>query len=131
MTVNRENLNFFKKIYRAVSTLFVYLLKQTKMFTKSGTGAPRYIPIKSFFLAIGQSYLHDLSHTFSKRLRVKLYFKSASLTTDNGRTSRLSSFNSISNHKNHKNIPKNIDNALTDFVRTVLSDEKYGSKLNR
>ena len=128
MTVNRENLNFFKKIYRAVSTLFVYLLKQTKMFTKPGTGAPRYIPIKSFFLAIGQSYLHDLSHTFSKRLRVKLYFKSASLTTDNGRTSRLSSFNSISNHKN---VPKNIDNALTDFVRTVLSDEKYGSKLNR
>ena len=60
-----------------------------------------------------------------------MYFKSASLTTDNGRTSRLSSFNSISNHKNHKNIPKNIDNALTDFVRTVLSAEKYGSKLNR
>ena len=30
------------------------------------TRVPRYILIKSFFLAIGGSYLHDLSHTFLK-----------------------------------------------------------------
>ena len=31
---------------------------------------PGYILIKSFFLAIGWSYLHDLSHTFLKRLKL-------------------------------------------------------------
>ena len=40
------------------------------MFTKPLTRAPRYILIKSFFLAIGWSYLHDLSHTFLKRLKL-------------------------------------------------------------
>ena len=39
------------------------------MFTKAQTRAPRYILFKSFFLAIGWSYRHDLSHTFSKRLK--------------------------------------------------------------
>ena len=34
------------------------------MFTKPLLRAPRYILIKFFFLEIGQSYLHDLSHTF-------------------------------------------------------------------
>ena len=38
------------------------------MFTKPLTRAPRYILIKSFFLAIGWRYLHDLSHAFLKRL---------------------------------------------------------------
>ena len=41
------------------------------MFTKPLTRAPRYILMKSFSLAIGRSYLHDLlSHTFLKRLRL-------------------------------------------------------------
>ena len=34
------------------------------------TRAPRYILIKSFFLAIGYIYLHDLSHKFVKRLKL-------------------------------------------------------------
>ena len=34
------------------------------MFTKPLLRAPQYILIKFFFLEIGQSYLHDLSHTF-------------------------------------------------------------------
>ena len=36
------------------------------MFKKPLTGAPRYILIKPFFLAIGWSYLLDLSHVFKK-----------------------------------------------------------------
>ena len=44
------------------------LLKQIEMFTKLLTRAPWYRLIKSFFLAIGESYLHNLSHTFLKRL---------------------------------------------------------------
>ena len=52
--------------------------------------------IKPFFLAIGWSYLHDLSHTFLKRLKlyydVKLHVKRASLSTDNGQTTILSIF---------------------------------------
>ena len=44
--------------------------KKTKMFTKLLTRALRYIPIKPFFLTIGWSYLHDLSHTFLKRLKL-------------------------------------------------------------
>ena len=40
------------------------------MFTKPLTRAPRYILMKSFSLAIGRSYLHDLLHTFLKRLKL-------------------------------------------------------------
>ena len=40
------------------------------MFTKQLTRALRYILIKPFFLAIGWSYLHDLSQTVSKRLQL-------------------------------------------------------------
>ena len=42
--------------------------------------------IKPFFVAIGRSYLHDLSTTLLKRLNyyeVKLHVKSASFSTDN------------------------------------------------
>ena len=39
------------------------------MSTKAQTRAPRYILFKSFFLAIGWRYRHDLSHTFLKRLK--------------------------------------------------------------
>ena len=84
------------------------------MFTKPLTRAPWYKLIKSFFLAIGRSYLHDLSPTFLKRLKhyeVKLHVKSASFSTDNGQTSRFSFFYRISNDKNF--IPKYLDNALT------------------
>ena len=42
--------------------------------------------------------------------------KSASFSTDDSRTSRLSVFYCISNHKNL--IPKYLDNALTDFALT-------------
>ena len=46
---------------------------------------------------------------------VKLHFKSASFPTDNGRTSRLSSFyRSISNHNNLT--PKYLDKAVIDFA---------------
>ena len=38
------------------------------------------------------------------------------LANNNGQTSRLSIFYSISNHKNF--IPKNLDNALTDSLKT-------------
>ena len=36
------------------------------MFAKPLTRAPLYILIKSFFVAIGQSYLHDLWNVFKK-----------------------------------------------------------------
>ena len=40
------------------------------MFTKPLTRVLRYILIKPFFLAIGWSYLNDLSHAFLKRLKL-------------------------------------------------------------
>ena len=50
------------------------------MFTKPLTRAPRYVLIKSFFLAIGSNFLYDLSKTFLKKgYEVKLQFKTASL----------------------------------------------------
>ena len=61
------------------------------MFTKPLTRAPRYI-LNRFELS------HDLSHKFLKYYEAKLHFKSASLSTDNCRTSRMSSFYNISNH---------------------------------
>ena len=84
----------------------------TNMFTKPLTRAPWYMLIKSLFLAIGWSYLHDLSHRFLKDwnyYKVKLQDKSALFSTDNSQTSRLSIFYRISNHKNF--IPKYIDKA--------------------
>ena len=65
--------------------------------------------IKPFFVAIGRSYLHDLSTTLLKRLNyyeVKLQVESASFSTDN-----IFFFYHISNDKNF--IPKYLDNALT------------------
>ena len=47
-----------------------YFVKVEKNVYKLLTRAPRYILIKSFFLAIGWSYLHDLSQTFLKRLKL-------------------------------------------------------------
>ena len=72
------------------------------MFTKPLTKAPRYILIKSFFLAIGWSYL-QVFHTLFKKdwnyYDVKMHVKSASFSTDNSRTSRLCIFYRIFNHK--------------------------------
>ena len=45
---------------------------------------------------------------------VKLYFKSGSFTSDNGRLSKLSIFYRISNQWNF--IPKYLDNATTDVA---------------
>ena len=59
--VNLKNLKFLiKSIYLS----FANLLKYTKIFTKPLTRAPRYILIKSFFLAIGWSKLHNVRHVF-------------------------------------------------------------------
>ena len=65
------------------------------MFTKPLTRALRYILIKPFFLAIGWSYLHDLSHTFLKRLKLlwgEIACQNASFSKENSWTSRLSIF---------------------------------------
>ena len=81
--------------------------------------------IKPFFVAIGRSYLHDLSTTLLKRLNyyeVKLHVKSASFSTDNSQTSRFSFFYRISNDKNF--IPKYLDNALTDSVLTSRTSRR-------
>ena len=74
--------------------------------------------IKSFFQAIDSVDLspQSFTHIFKKIVahhEVKLHVKSASFSTDNGQTSRLSIFYCISKHKHF--IPKYLDNALTDF----------------
>ena len=61
-TVNLKNLIFFKKS--------IEWFKNHQNVQKPLTKAPQYILIKSFFLAIGRSYLHGLSHTFLKRLKL-------------------------------------------------------------
>ena len=119
--VNLKNITFFKKkIYRAVEKNIRWFVEVDQNVYKQITRAPRYILIQSFFLAIGWSYLHDLSQTFFKKIEttmrwnLKLHVKSASFSTDNSWTSRLSIFYCISNHKNF--IPKYLDNALRDFA---------------
>ena len=99
---------------RSVRSHSVLFVKADQNVYKPLTTAPGYILIKSFFLEIGWSYLHDLSHTFLKRLKILWGVKSASFSIDKSRTSRLSIFNRISNHTNF--IPKHLLNALTDFV---------------
>ena len=71
------------------------MLKKIKMFTKPRTKAHRYILIKPLFLAIFHTrFQRDWNH-----LEVKFYVKSASFSTGNGQTSRLSIFYCVSNHK--------------------------------
>ena len=68
---------------RLISRILIFLknlssgLKIIRQFVKVDqniqkplTKAARYILIKSFLLAIGWSYLHGLSHTFLKRLKL-------------------------------------------------------------
>ena len=102
------------------------------MFAKPLTGAPRYILMKSFFLAISWSYLHDLSNTSLKRLKllreVKLLFKNASFSTDNGQTSRFSSFSVFLTIK--KTIP-NISITLLQISLTLHEQAAIGEKGSR
>ena len=90
---SRLHLNgiFLKKIHRAVSKLFAYLFKKTKMFTKQLTRAPQYILIKSSSFYIARLKLsHDLSRRFLKTS--KIHFKSASFSTEIGRTRTIELF---------------------------------------
>ena len=96
------------------------------MFTKPLTRAPRYILIKSFFLAIGQSYLHDLSsHTFLKSLKLlwgEIACQKRFVSTDNGQTSQFSFSYRISNGENL--IPNYLDKDLTFFSLNFANIEK-------
>ena len=55
-----------------------------------------------------------------------MHVKSASFSTDNSRTSRLSIFYRISNHKNF--FRKYFDNALTDFALTLRTPRRLLEK---
>ena len=74
--------------------------------------------MKSFFVAIGQSYLHDLAftHVFKKTelLWGEIVCQRAS--------SRFSFFYRTSNDKNFN--PKYLDNAFTDFVLTSRTSRR-------
>ena len=121
------------------------------MFTKPLTRAPWYILIKSFFVAIVQSYLHHLSHTFLKRLKLlwgEIACQKRFVFYRWQPNIKIFLFYSISNDINF--VLKYRNNALTDsvltsrtssrlleekapvndFVRTVPG-EKYCSKYNR
>ena len=49
------------------------------MFTKPLTSATRYILIKSYFLAIGWSYVHDLWHTFFEKIETTIRWNCISI----------------------------------------------------
>ena len=61
--------NFFKNLWSGFKIILL-LVKVDHNVYKPLTRGPRYLLIKSFFLAIGWSYLHDLSHTFLERLKL-------------------------------------------------------------
>ena len=66
-------LAWYKNGHRTLSCFWHTRLTHVKVdqnFQNALTKAPRYILIKSFFLAIGWRYLHGLSHTFLKRLKL-------------------------------------------------------------
>ena len=60
---------FFKNLSSGLKIIRQFV-KVDQNIQKPLTKAARYILIKSFFLAIGWSYLHGLSHTFLKRLKL-------------------------------------------------------------
>ena len=95
------------------------------MFTKPLTRAPRYILFKSFFLAIGRSYLHDLSQTVLKRLKLLwgeiAWSKALRFLQITAKNQDFLFFYRIFNDK--KFIPKYLDNAGTDFALTLRNIE--------
>ena len=95
------------------------------MFTKPLTRAPRYILFKSFFLAIGRSYLHDLSQTVLKRLKLLwgeiAWSKALRFLQITAKNQDFLFFYRIFNDK--KFIPKYLDNAVTDFALTLRNIE--------
>ena len=74
-----------------------------------------YKTVSRIFKVARYSFSGSIPPKFEHKLRrQKLHVKSASFSTDNSRTPRLSIFYRISNHKIF--IPKYFDNALTDFA---------------
>ena len=96
------------------------------MFPKPLTRAPRYILIKSFFLAIGRSYLHDLPQTFLKRLKLLwgeiAWSKALRFLQITAKHQDFLFFYRIFNDK--KFIPQYLDNALTDFALALRTSRR-------
>ena len=88
------------------------------------TGAPEHTAIKSFFLAIG-----FLPHQFLRTIlngmnyhEMELHSQSASFSLDITHLSRYDVFYCIYNPQNF--IPKNLDNALMEFVQTLPTSRR-------
>ena len=113
-TDNRENLNFFLKNLSSA-------LKIIRLFVKAEQNVYKTVNRRSASIHTSQILL--------SRNRLKLspwsfthVFKKLDWNYSEGegfKSALLSSFFNISNHEKHKNIPKYLDNALTDFVRTI------------
>ena len=63
---NLESLNSSKNLFGSLKIIRL----SVKMFTEPLTRTPRYVLIKSLFLAFGWSYLRNLSPTFLKGLKL-------------------------------------------------------------
>ena len=101
------------------------------MFAKPLTGAPRYILMKSFFLAISWSYLHDLSNTSLKRLKLlrgEIAFQKRLVFYRQRTNIKIFQFQRISNHKNF--IP-NISITLLQISLTLHEQATIGEKGSR
>ena len=72
LSLNYSEESYFFKLSSGLKIIRLYV-KVDRLFRKPLTRASQYILIKSFFLAIGRSYLHDLSHTFLNHYEVKLH----------------------------------------------------------
>ena len=97
------------------------MLKKTEMFTKTRTKAHRYILIKPFFLAVGWSYLNDLSHVhvlkkIETTMRWNCMSKALPFPQIMAKHQDRPFFTVFLTMKNF--IPKYLDKALTDFART-------------
>ena len=68
-TVNLKNINFFKKNLSSGLNIIRLFVKVDQNVYKTDNKSAS-IHMKSFFLTIGWSYLHDLSHRFLKRLKL-------------------------------------------------------------
>ena len=67
--LTNQRIIFLKNLSSGLKIIRQFV-KVDQNIQKPLTKAARYILIKSFLLAIGWSYLHGLSHTFLKRLKL-------------------------------------------------------------
>ena len=106
--VNLENLKFLKRLLSGIKIICLFVKVDQNVYkTANKSASLQTNQMLLSILAISLSYLHDLSHTFLKRLKL-LWGKALGFLQITAEHQNCPVLNHISNHKN--SIRKYLDN---------------------